>query len=53
MDMPDGSKKLIQPDMTRQRSELPNETLSSSWDIVQAIGSNFRLHLDLSLFHVK
>jgi hypothetical protein len=38
---------------SRKRPEFPNETLTPSWDILQAIRTNFHLHPDLSLFHVR
>jgi hypothetical protein len=38
---------------SRKRPEFPNETLTLSWNMLQAIRTNFHLHPDLSLFHVK
>jgi hypothetical protein len=38
---------------SRKRPEFPNETLRPSWDILQAICRNFKLHPDFTLSHVK
>jgi hypothetical protein len=38
---------------SRKRPEFPNDALTPSWDIFQAIRTKLRLHHDLSLSHVK
>jgi hypothetical protein len=44
--------KTVNKITSRKRPELPNETLTPSRDILQAIRTKFHLH-QLSLFHVK
>ena len=39
--------------ISRNRPEFPNETLRPSWDILQAIRRNFKLHPEFTLLHVK
>ena len=39
--------------ISTSRPEFPNETLRPSWDILQAIRKNFKLHPHLTLLHVK
>jgi hypothetical protein len=39
--------------LSTSRPEFPNDTLRPSWDIIQAICQNFRLHPKLSLDHVR
>jgi hypothetical protein len=45
--------KTVNKVRSRKRPEFPNETLTPSWDILQAIRTKFRLHPELSLSHVK
>jgi hypothetical protein len=45
--------KTVNKIRSRKRPEFPNETLTPSWDILQAIRMKFHLHPDLSLFNIK
>jgi hypothetical protein len=51
--------KTVNKLISRNRPEFPNETLRPSWDILQAICGNFKLHPELklhpefTLLHVK
>ena len=45
--------KTVNKLISRNRPEFPNETLRPSWDILQAIRRNFKLHPEFTLLHVK
>jgi hypothetical protein len=45
--------KTVNKIRSRKRPEFPNETLTRSWDILQASRTKFRLQAELSLSHVK
>jgi hypothetical protein len=45
--------KTVNQGTSRSCSEFPNDTLRQTWDILQVIRGNFKLHPHFPLFHVK